>query len=124
MSDIGATIIDSLRSALPDANAQVRYAGENDDLNGTVEEAVCTGIERTGTTSEQGSYDITTGTVRFKKSLEPTAWGTDIAIIGQMVEVLLAGETDWDEAVRVRVNNRLVMAGAVRLTVIGEFDEI
>ena len=137
MSNLGAQLIDSVRGAVEDTNAQVRYAGNDTSLAGTIEEAICTGLERQERNSEQGQYRAIAGSVRFKKSLEPAAWGkiskdddegekVEIPIIGDLVEILLPGDTSWDEdsPIKARVNNRLVMAGAVRLDVVAEFEEV
>jgi hypothetical protein len=50
----------------------------------------------------------------------------EIPIIGDLVEVLLPGDTSFDDGspVKARVSNRVVMAGAVRLDLIAEFQEV
>ena len=122
MADIGKTIVDACRAAMgADVTVDIRYAGDNDDLNGTVEDAMCTGVEALRAITEQGIYAGKDGTVRYAKEDEPTAWATNQAILGQVVEVQLPGETEWS---KLRVSHRLVIAGAVRLTVTGEFDEV
>ena len=122
MADIAATIISALRTAMgADVTVAIRYAGDNADLTGTISDAMCTGVEALRAVTEQGLYSGQDGMVRYAKADEPTAWATDQAILGQVVEVQLPGETEWS---RLRVARRLVMAGAVRLTLTSEFEEV
>ena len=87
-------------------------------------------------TSDEGGGNALDGFVHYKLSDELDAWGvkdsddstdgngkTDPAIMGQPIEVLLAGDTDWNNAIRCRVWNRLVQAGKVKLAVRGINEE-
>lgn len=137
-SNIGATVVDAIRAALPDTNAQIRHAGDDEDaLAGTVTGCVCTGIEMFRDMTEQGAGTSKEGNVRYKLADEPAAWSvkdagdnvtpgagrSEPAIMGAKVDVLLPGYTDWDDAVTCRVNNRIAMAGAVRLSVVALYEE-
>lgn len=128
MAEIDDIVSEAIESGITTTGtAQVRYSGDNDDLDGTVEEAACTGLEKIRERSEEGVYNRIEGNVHYAKTDEPSGWGEIVAtpaIMGQLVEVLLPGYTDWDDAVKVRVTNRLVMASKVRLSVVGEFDEV
>jgi len=120
MSD-GTDILDGATEMWPDNVVAIRYAGENADLTGTVTDAFSTGVEALRAITEQGMYNGQDGIVRYAQSDEPTAWATDHAIVGQVVEVQLPGDEDWS---RLRVARRLVMAGAVRLNLTSEFEEM
>jgi hypothetical protein len=137
VSNLGDKAVGAIRSKLADTQGQVRYAGKDETLAGTVAQAVVTGLKREVRDTEKGQYKAIEGSVRFKTSAEPAAWGkiskddetgekVEIPIIGDMVEVLLSPDTSFDDGdpVRARVRNRLVMAGAVRLDVIQEFEEV
>jgi hypothetical protein len=122
MSEPGAMMIDAILKAQPSLAAQVRYTagtGNTADLTGSVATALCTGLEHMRAQTDQGLYNGADGLVRYKASDEPAAWKADNALCGQVVEVLLYGETAWR---RVRVMGRRAMAGAVRLKVVAEFD--
>jgi hypothetical protein len=136
MSNLGDKVVGDIQGKLADAQAQVRYAGEDTSLDGTITEAVCTGLERSKENTEQGQYRAIEGLVRYKKADEPDAWGAitkddesgekvEIPIMGQLVEVLLSPDTDFDDGtpVKARVRNRMVQGGAVRLDVEAEFQE-
>jgi hypothetical protein len=137
-TNLGETVLDAVRGLVPDTQGQVRYAGKDERLNGTVSEAVVTGLDRGRSDTEQGEYKaIEEGSARYKKAKEPEAWGiigkingkgkeVEIPIIGDLVEVLLPGDTSFDDGspVKARVSNRVVMAGAVRLDLIAEFQEV
>jgi hypothetical protein len=119
----GATVLSAVASAFPHHAAQVRYTadtGATDALVGAVASAFCTGLERVRAHTEQGLYNSADGIVRYALADEPAAWGVADAIVGQVVEVLLYGETTWR---RVRVNGRHAPAGMVRLNVNAEFAE-
>jgi len=81
--------------------------------------ALCTGLEHIRAATDQGLYTGAGGVVRYKAADEPAAWKADNALCGQVVEVLLYGETAWR---RVRVQGRREMLGGVRLNVEAEFD--
>ena len=122
MSLPGEQVIDGILAAEPSLAAQVRYTAETgttEALLGAVTTALCTGLENTRAQTDEGLYVGADGQVRYKASLEPTAWKANNAICGQVVEVLLYGETEWR---RVRVVTRREMAGAVRLSVTAEYD--
>jgi hypothetical protein len=135
--NLGEVAIDIIGGLINDSASQCRYAGEDtEDFEGTIETVLTTGIEATEEQSEEGSYKRLDGLVRYKLTDEPDSWGvkdsddpgddngkTEPAIMGQVIEVLLAGGTDWDNAIRCRVRNRVVIAGMVRLNVGGEFEE-
>ena len=122
MADIGKTILDACIAAMgADVTVDIRYAGDNADLDGTVTDAMSTGVEMLRAITEEGMYSGKTGVVRYAKEDEPTAWATNQAILGQVVEVTLPGETEWS---KLRVAGRMVMAGAVRLTLTSEFEEV
>ena len=97
-------------------------------MSGSVDDATCTGVERMQMQSEEGLYDGAEGIIRYKLSDEPESWRTktdnSMGIVGQSVEVKLPNDEDWDEALKVRVTNRHMMGGAVRLNVIGENEDI
>jgi len=122
MSDDGATMIDDMLAMQPNLATQVRYTtetGTNGDLVGSVATALSTGLEHVRAQTDQGLYNGADGIVRYKASDEPAAWKADNAICGQVIEVLLYGETIW---VRVRVQGRRPIDGAVRLNVTAEFN--
>lgn len=123
MSDIGAEAVAAVYSALSDAQVQLRYAGSDTDLAGTITTVIGTGIEETRQPTDEGMYNLESATARYASADEPDAWGTNRAIMGQPVEMLLHGDTDWDEARKLRVANRKVFAGGVRLDLIAEFEE-
>ena len=137
-SNLAATALDAIRTMIPDTNAQIQYAGDNDALDGTIAEAICVSVENMRAMSEQGNYNSKECIVRYKLADEPDEWGikldgdettpgtgkTNPAIMGDLIDVLLPGDTEWDDAVRARVQNRIVMAGMVRLNLIGEHEEI
>lgn len=124
MTDFGDTLIDAITTAIPDStSAQIRYAGDNTTLDGTISTAICTGIEESNLATEQGMYAGKAGIVRYKQSDEPSAWFADQqpVIIGELVEVLLPGETDnWTKC---RVANRLAQSGMIRLDVEAPYQE-
>jgi len=127
MSDLGATILDSLQGVITDATTEIRYAGTKTALAGTITAATVAGLERTKLTTDQGASDDIDGVVRYKASLEPAAWKASLAIMGEVIKILGPGEdADAVDAVwyRCRVANRKVVAGAVRLSVVAEFQEI
>jgi len=122
MADLGETAITAILTAQPTLAAQVRYTastGTTAALVGAVATALCTGLEHVRAQTDQGLYNGADGIVRYAANLEPAAWKADNALCGQVVEVLLYGETTWR---RVRVMTRREMAGGVRLNVAAEFD--
>lgn len=116
----GAEMITSLLASQPELAAQTRYAGKDNSLRGTIASALCTGLERTGTTSEQGLYQAIQGNIRYALTSEPTKWKDNNAIVGQPIEILLYGETIWKRA---RVLSRSESLGMVRLSLDAEFSE-
>jgi hypothetical protein len=131
VSDLGAQLVADIRAKLADTQGQIRYAGKNSELSGTIAEVVVTGLELIKTTSEHGPYNAIDGVVRYQASDEPEKWAEkpaqEPAIMYDIIEILLPGYTDWDEEegiAEARVRNRLVMAGAVRLTLVGVSQEI
>jgi len=113
-------MITSLLASQPELAAQTRYAGKDNSLRGTIASALCTGLERTGTTSEQGLYQAIQGNIRYALTSEPTKWKDNNAIVGQPIEILLYGETIWKRA---RVLSRSESLGMVRLSLDAEFSE-
>jgi hypothetical protein len=75
-TNLGETVLDAVRGLVPDTQGQVRYAGKDERLNGTVSAAVITGLERERPDTEQGEYKaIGEGSVRYKKAEEPEGSG-------------------------------------------------
>ena len=123
MSLPGEQVIDGILAAQPSLATQIRYTpdmGNTEALNGAITIALSTGLDHTRAQTDQGLYVGADGQVRYKASLEPTGWKLNNAICGQVVEVLLYGETVWR---RVRVTGRRAMDGGVRLNVSAEFAE-
>jgi len=114
---MGADILSAMMTDLPEQTAQVRYAGTDAALAGTVAAAFCTGLDRQQDATEQGLVLAASGNVRYLASAEPAAWAS--AIQGKPIEILFYGATEWTRA---RVHGRMPMAGAVRLTVTAEFE--
>jgi len=109
---------------MPSIGVRVRYAGTNNaNLTGEISNAICTGLQRVHTVTEEGLVDSADGVIRYQSSLEPASWGVQLddqssAINGQMVEILFYGETSWR---RCRVIGRKSLAGIVRLNLEAEF---
>ncbi len=123
MSGLGATAISGILADNPELAARVRYTaecGEVGALVGEVKTALCTGLEQVHVYTDQGLYSGADGFVRYSLDAEPKEWARNNAIAGQVIELLLYGETVWR---RVRVSGRRAMAGAVRLNVSAEFDQ-
>jgi len=129
---LGTDVFDAIYGVMDDAQGQIRHSGgETDSLNGSVEEAITAGVEHLRQHTEQGNPLAVDGDVRYKLTDEPEAWNQDEdgnrypTIIGQTIEVLFPGDTDWTtEALTLRVFGRVASAGAVRLRVRGEFEEV
>lgn len=121
MSSLGETVVDAVIAAIPEAvSAQIRYAGDDSALNGSISTVSCSGVEDVKTVDEQGRVAARQGIMRYKKTDEPSAWSEGegiLAIMGELVDVMLPGETEWDNATTLRVRNRLEQAGMVRLDV-------
>jgi hypothetical protein len=107
---LGETLIDSMWQSLPDARATATYGGA------TIAQAVCSGVDESWQETEQGVAVANASAVRYALTGEPTEWGGK-AIIGKVIDLTVGGES-----YRARVTGRAVVAGAVRLTVIAEFE--
>lgn len=121
MSGLGADAIDAILEGMPTLATQIRYTvatGTNSELVGIVTGGLSTGLEHARVQTDQGLYNGADGIVRYKTSDEPAAWSADNALCGQVVEILLYGQTAWK---RVRVHGRREMDGGVRLNVSAEF---
>ena len=113
----------SIKAAMPSITSVVRYAGVREGLAGSVSSAICTGIDRTRTITEEGIIDGADATARYESTSEPAAWGAQTgeekaAICGEPIEVLQYGQTEYR---RCRVIGRKVTAGTVRLDLQAEF---
>lgn len=109
----------------PELLAQLRYAGTNTSLAGTITSALSTGNEHSLAITDQGTIDTYSATIRYSSAREPAAWkqpsgSQAYAIEGEPVEVLFPGESVWT---RCRVRNRFSIAGMVRLNIVAEFEE-
>lgn len=114
------------QALMPELLAQVRYAGADTALAGTISTAVSTGNEHSKAVTDQGTIDTFAATIRYSSALEPATWkapaGTQAyAIEGQPVEVKFPGDTAWT---RCRVRNRFAIAGMVRLNIVAEFEDL
>jgi len=121
VASIGSTALAAIFGTLDDQIARLRYAGSDATLNGTVEQTFIAGIERTNIPTENGTYNSIAGAVRYDAANEPAAWSTNNAIVGEPVDVLEYGKTEWAAA---RVASRTQVSGAVRLQLNAEFQEI
>ena len=124
MSNLGATLIDSLRASIPDARASVRYTGNAPELAGNVETALCTGLDQQRAQTGEGMITGSDGAVRYKLADEPRPWRADgyrghAPIVGQVVTVTLNDGT----SIKCRVDVRRETAGAVRLNVSAQYGE-
>jgi hypothetical protein len=119
----GATAIDTLATVMPTLVVQVQYAGPDATLSGTIATAILAGAPESGrVNTDQGLINGMSGMVRYKTSLEPSAWSSAGAIVGQIVKVLYYGMSDWTVADRFRVQGRKEVLGAVRLNLVAEYE--
>ena len=65
MSDIGAEAVAAVYSALSDAQVQLRYAGSDTGLAGTITTVIGTGIEETRQPTDEGLYNLESATARY-----------------------------------------------------------
>jgi hypothetical protein len=118
----GATLISALLAAHPQLVASARYHGDTPALSGQVNNAfLAGGPERERVSTEEGMVNSAVGVVRYLTSAEPAGWSSG-AIIGQKVKVLYYGMSDWTVADVYRVTGRKEVAGAVRLTLMAEYE--
>lgn len=115
---IGQTAFNTIVAAFPENVVQLRYAGLEPDLAGTIASAFCSGMERVRAQTDEGLVNGADGNVRYLTSAEPSAWADGIN--GQVVEILFYGESEWE---RFRVASRKPLQGAVRLNLLAEFEE-
>ena len=116
---MGSPSASAIVGSVPSA-ATVALRVVSGELAGSVTSAICTGIDFTRVSTEQGLLVEHDGVVRYGAAGEPAAWAADNAIVGQVVELKQYGETEWR---RVRVLTRRNTLGMVRLNVKAEFSE-
>jgi len=114
---VGDEAIDAMLETWPNRQVEVRYAGDDDTLAGTIAAAFCSGVDRPRIVTDEGILNGAAGFVRYKTASEPAAWAAGIN--GQVIEIRYTGGAWMRLRVRAHSGDR---EGETRLDVSAEYE--